>query len=713
MRTHRTRVWSILSCWVVVAAGMTAVAATAPGAVAAGGYDPGVPNMAEPHYEGTSTLLADGRVLVAGGEWNLEGYPPVTGGGEIYTGSEEGGYWENTGDMVVRRSNHTATLLADGRVLVTGGYQPGVGIEASTEIWDPATNAWSAAAPLSTPRWGHQAVLLNTGKVLVLGGTPELYDPATDSWAAAAAPPASPPNKGHAVPLDNGQVLWPRYSATGPVRSLLYTPSTDSWSLTGASIHAAFYPTKLNDGRVLALSGGRFRSSEIYDPASRTWTATSSMSYECGTSSATLSTGRVLVLCPSSGHDSGQSFAQMYDPQTDTWTDTAVEVRWNGEMITPLANGKALVTGGTNYEEHVSDAVVFVDGVPGVPAQVSAGAGNRSALVTWLAPSDLGASPITGYTIRGFTASGEHVTQQVAAHVRSVTFTSLTNGTAYSFQVSARNAIGVGQDGHAQPVVPRSVTCTISGTAGANTLTGTPQDDVICGLGGNDIIRGQGGNDTIIGGAGIDSVEYADAIAPITANLVSGLATGQGSDTLREIENVNGSPYADRLTGNGGPNRLAGKDGNDILAGLGGPDAMYGGGGDDRLRFDSDLDAGYGGLGTDAASFADANDDVRVDLTTGRSIVGGYYRVERGTLTAIENIIGGPGSDHIVGSSGPNVLRGAAGYDDIQGADGDDKLYGDTDGDRLSGGLGTDLCAGGDGGSDTADSTCETILGVP
>ena len=717
MRTGGTWTWSTLTCLAMVAT--VTLTVKTPSADAAGGYVPSVPEMAESHYEGTSTRLSDGRVLVAGGEPNIEGDPPVTGGGEIYTSTSYGGYWDVTGDMVVRRSNHAATLLADGRVLVTGGYNLSGGFEsvASTEIWNPATNVWSATAPMSRARSNHQAVLLSNGKVLVLGGyesptTAELYNPATNSWSPAAPLPSATEQVFAAVPLNNGQVLVTLSGAA--VRSQLYTPSTNSWAGTGTPTGYRPLATKLADGRVLVLSHWGQGLSEVFDPASRTWTATAPMSFECGSSLATVSTGRVIVLCPSEGHGSGEDFAQMYDPQSNKWIDTAVGVGWEGEMITPLANAKALVTGGTTYESHLDAAVVFVDGVPGVPSEVSAGSGNGSAQVSWLAPGDIGTSPVTGYTVRGFTTTGETVTQQVAASVRTVTFTALTNGASYGFTVSARNAIGTGQEGYAQPVVPRAVTCTISGTAAANTLTGTPQADVICGRGGNDIIKGQGGNDTIIGGAGIDSVDYANATAPITANLGTGLATGQGTDTVREVENINGSPYADKLTGDAGPNRLSGKGGKDTLAGQGGPDAMYGGESDDQIQFTGDLDAGYGGLGIDAASFAVVKEDesVRVNLTTGRSIIGGYYWVERSTLTEIENVIGGPQSDAIVGSPGPNLLRGGGGYDTIQGAEGNDKLYGDAGGDTLSGGPGTDSCAGGTD-DDNADSTCETTVGVP
>src|SRR5262245_52436263 len=85
--------------------------------------------------------------------------------------------------MATPRAHLTATPLANGRVLVVGG----VG-ETSTELYDPATGTWSAGGTLTTPRWLHEAVRLQDGRVLVAGGgaytpTAELYDPAANRWA--------------------------------------------------------------------------------------------------------------------------------------------------------------------------------------------------------------------------------------------------------------------------------------------------------------------------------------------------------------------------------------------------------------------------------------------------------------------------------------------------------------------------------------------------
>jgi hypothetical protein len=118
------------------------------------------------------------------------------------------------------RYQHTATALADGRVLVAGGYHLDLGVGrgrlltplAGVEIYDPARRVWYAVASMQTPRARHAAVLLPDGRVLVLGGyyldplaTGELYDPRRNRWSDAA--PLSMPRFDHAASLAGGQIV--------------------------------------------------------------------------------------------------------------------------------------------------------------------------------------------------------------------------------------------------------------------------------------------------------------------------------------------------------------------------------------------------------------------------------------------------------------------------------------------------------------------------
>src|SRR6266566_4602973 len=102
-----------------------------------------------------------------------------------------------TGNLTRERMFHAATLLTNGRVLITGGYgTPGSSVWASAELYDPATGTFTATGNMTTPRYGHTATLLPDGKVLIAGGGPvsadfklslhqaELYDPSTGTFSA-------------------------------------------------------------------------------------------------------------------------------------------------------------------------------------------------------------------------------------------------------------------------------------------------------------------------------------------------------------------------------------------------------------------------------------------------------------------------------------------------------------------------------------------------
>src|SRR5947209_17979410 len=151
------------------------------------------------------------------------------------------------------------------------------------------------------------------------------------------------------------------------------------------------------------------------------------------------------------------------------------------------------------------------------------------------------------------------------------------------------------------PATAANPTCTIRGTAGADTLRGTSHRDVICGLGGNDTIYGRGGNDVLIGGPG------NDRLAGGTGNdMVSG-GTGQdtviggaGDDAVEggsANDSVSGNAGNDTLHGGGQDDVLRGGDGNDHLHGDAGNDRLYGQAGDDSLDGGSGSDTLDGGLG--------------------------------------------------------------------------------------------------------------------
>ncbi|MEP4197958.1 MAG: M64 family metallopeptidase [Aliishimia sp.] len=223
---------------------------------------------------------------------------------------------------------------------------------------------------------------------------------------------------------------------------------------------------------------------------------------------------------------------------------------------------------------------------------------------------------------------------------------------------------------------------TIAGSADGDTLTGTGGNDTLLGMAGDDRLQGKGGMDVLNGGEGGDTAIYESASAGVEVFLSQGFSRGgAGRDTLIDIENAEGSAFADQLVGTSGDNLLKGLAGNDVLTGNGGNDSFDGGSGADALRGGSGIDMMLGGLGADTLQgFAD--DD---------KMHGGGDN---------DLIYGGSGNDKMHGNGGQDQLRGSTGNDMLFGGNGTDSLFGGDDNDVLSGDAGGDILIGG-GGSDT------------
>jgi hypothetical protein len=140
----------------------------------------------------------------------------------------------------------------------------------------------------------------------------------------------------------------------------------------------------------------------------------------------------------------------------------------------------------------------------------------------------------------------------------------------------------------------------LSGSPFADRLVGSSGANVLRGMAGNDALYGLAGADVLDGGTGVDTLGFSGATQGIRANLATGTATGQGSDTLVSIENLTGTGYRDVFKGNDGANRLSGGAGADVLSGGKGADQLLGGDGGDTLFGASGADTLSGGSGTDA-----------------------------------------------------------------------------------------------------------------
>lgn len=266
---------------------------------------------------------------------------------------------------------HTATSLADGRVLLVGGSQAVDDFLTGVDIVDPATGQTSPAAPLNRPRQAHTATLLQDGRVLVVGGyalpwqwlnDAEVYDPIQDVWTEV--PPLHPHGVTHsATVMQDGRVLV----VGGNIGSGLFTERAEIFDpRTLAWIEAPSLPAKranqsaqlLNDGRVLVV-GGQTDASDLvggdallYDPQANTWTATGPMvKPRIWAQSALLGDGRVLVTGGMTLDDMPQNtftaHVEIYNPATNTWSaaKAMAQPRYSHFLFT-LPTGKAVVLAG-------------------------------------------------------------------------------------------------------------------------------------------------------------------------------------------------------------------------------------------------------------------------------------------------------------------------------------------------------------------------------
>ena len=239
---------------------------------ATGEWAPG-PTMNRAHDLMGAVTLPDGRLMMIGGASKDEDGLQVSLTAESEIFDPETNTWSETAPMLERRVNQTATLLADGRVLVVGGGKVDGPYIKTAEIYDPATDAWTATPEMSRGRAFHSTTLLADGRVLVVGGRgkvrqAEIYDPATDAWGPAGET-MDARSEHSAVLLADGTVLvtgGTGYLAT----SEIFDPATGSW-VAGEPLDTGRYrhgSVRLADGRTLIMGGtskdGMLATMEVY-----------------------------------------------------------------------------------------------------------------------------------------------------------------------------------------------------------------------------------------------------------------------------------------------------------------------------------------------------------------------------------------------------------------------------------------------------------------
>ncbi|MBK5291848.1 MAG: hypothetical protein JJE04_09265 [Acidobacteriia bacterium] len=287
--------------------------------------------MTMDRWNHTATLLPDGIVLIAGGGYAAEHTAPASS--EVYDPAT--GVFTATASMMAARRHHTATLLRNGKVLISGGWGrlgpqiPGYSRWASAELYDPATGAFSSTGEMRAERLAHTATLLADGKVLITSGEGqhdgaipwvELYDPGTGAFHPGGEVGSSDTVGPQTVSLlTSGRVL---VGLTNPYNvptngAKLYDPATATFADTGnmRAARAVSAGVLLATGKVLLTGYAQGSgSAEVYDPASGAFLATGEMVTPRGGHTATLlSDGTVLISGGSTGSNRLVS-AELYHP---------------------------------------------------------------------------------------------------------------------------------------------------------------------------------------------------------------------------------------------------------------------------------------------------------------------------------------------------------------------------------------------------------------
>jgi len=292
--------------------------------------------------------------------WELEstlGDASLSHRGEVMICSDTWCYhWRPEAGMTGRRLQHSAVVLTDGRVLVVGGGPP-------PEIFDPRMGRWSAAAPSNGEFGFASAQLLGDGRVLVTGSTPgdpinaEVYDPMSDQWSTTGRM-AVDRVMHSSVRLADGRVLVAGgyLGDTDAIQSEIWDPATGSWTLAGGTgIEEVPGLVLLDNGEVFLIGS---RHSRLFDPTRGQWRQMPDLWFDHRFGAAVkLDDGRVMVI-----GGEGSKETEIFDPVLDLWR---AGPSLSGIRAVPTAavlpSGHVVIAGGADGLWRVGSRIEVLD----------------------------------------------------------------------------------------------------------------------------------------------------------------------------------------------------------------------------------------------------------------------------------------------------------------------------------------------------------------
>ena len=301
----------------------------------------------------SATLLANGNVLVCGGllQRNNTTYNPST---ECFVYDPQTNAWSETAPMNVARAFHTSTLLNSGKVLIAGGSNVGTSIN-DCEIYDPDSNNWIVTDSLNNARNDHNAILLPDGNVLVAGGyysdyvtfynavsVCEIFNSQSYSWQNTGVLIEHFDNPSLKL-INDSLVVAVQYVYEEGLLPQIYNVNTKQWSLLPkGGIQSMFTRAELMEDSLLVVIGNHGKC-EIFNFGTQSWITADSTDFDRDASFCISKLNERYILVTGGG----TSRTDIFDVKTRSWLRGADMPQAKSiSTATVLKDGSVLVVGG-------------------------------------------------------------------------------------------------------------------------------------------------------------------------------------------------------------------------------------------------------------------------------------------------------------------------------------------------------------------------------